>query len=90
MGSWQNNHAGTLGGNEVLIDSRRRPAHNASVGVPDKTRKWSFLSRAALPLSLLLICTVWASLSQVAVVPGLRGPVLLGPDGFLSFLEKPT
>lgn len=55
-----------------------------------KTRKWSFLSRTGLPFTLLLICAAWVFLSQLPVVRGLHGPILLGPDGFLSFLENPT
>lgn len=43
-----------------------------------------------LPSLLCLICAGWALVSQVPVVPGLRGPMLLGPDGMLSFLERPT
>lgn len=53
--------------------------------------RWpKFLRRAWLPAVLLGICAGWSLLSQVPVVPGLRGPLLLGPDGFLSFLERPT
>lgn len=73
-----------------MIDRRRRPAHNAPVGPPPKKRKGKILSRAALPVALLAVCAVWSILSQVPVAPGLRGPVLLGPDGFVSFLERPT
>ena len=51
---------------------------------------WKALGRAFLPVVLLGVCGGWSVLSQLPVVPGLRGPVLLGPDGFLSFLEKPT
>ncbi|MFM8789719.1 MAG: CHASE2 domain-containing protein [Chthoniobacterales bacterium] len=53
-------------------------------------RTWRALGRAFLPVVLLGVCAGWSVLSQIPVVPGLRGPVLLGPDGFLSFLEKPT
>jgi len=49
-----------------------------------------FLHRIWLPVALLCICAAWSLLSQVSVVPGLRGPLLLGSDGFLSFLERPT
>lgn len=73
-----------------MIDRWTRRAHNASVGAGDKKRKWSFLGRTGLPLTLLLICAGWAVLSQLPVVRGLHGPILLGPDGFLSFLENPT
>jgi len=55
------------------------------------TKQWRKLSRGLqLSLVLLGICTAWSLLSQVPVIPGLRGPVLLGRDGFLSFAERPT
>jgi len=55
------------------------------------TKQWRRLSRGIqLSLVLLGICTAWSLLSQIPVIPGLRGPVLLGRDGFLSFAEQPT
>lgn len=39
---------------------------------------------------LLVICSLWIVLSQVSVWPGRRGPVFLGPDGLLAFLEDRT
>ena len=83
-------HALTLASNQVVIDRRWRPAHNATVGPQADKRAWKAVSCAALPVVLLGVCAGWSVLSQLPVVPGLRGPVLLGPDGFLSFLEKPT
>ena len=55
------------------------------------TKQWRRLSRGLqLSVVLLGICTAWSLLSQIPVIPGLRGPVLLGRDGFLSFAERPT
>jgi len=83
-------HALMLAANQVVIDRRWRPDHNATVGPQADKRTWKALGRAFLPVVLLGVCAGWSVFSQLPVVPGLRGPVLLGPDGFLSFLEKPT
>jgi len=49
------------------------------------------LRRSAAPaLIIAAICVVWCLASQVPVMPNLKGPVLLGPDGLLSFVENPT
>ncbi|MBE2179258.1 MAG: adenylate/guanylate cyclase domain-containing protein [Chthoniobacterales bacterium] len=49
------------------------------------------LRRGAVPaLVLAAVCGVWVVLSQVPVWPGPRGPVFLGPDGLLAFLEDRT
>ena len=75
---------------EVVIDTRRRPAHNASMAAQPRAGIKRFIRRFWLPSLLLSICAAWSLLSQIPVVPGLRGPVLLGHDGFLGFLERPT
>lgn len=49
------------------------------------------LRRSVVPsLIIAAICAVWSLASQVPVMPTLKGPVLLGPDGLLSFVENPT
>ena len=75
---------------KVVIDRQHRCAHNARM--PQRPRSpWRKALRGIwLPVVLAAICAVWSLLSQVPVVPGLRGPKLLGPDGFLSFFERPT
>lgn len=50
--------------------------------------KWR---RAVVPSVVLVsICSLWVALSQVSVWHGPRGPVFLGPDGLLAFLEDRT
>lgn len=75
---------------KVMIDSREASAHN-----PDMSRRLGFdprkiVRRVWLPVVLIAVCSGWCLLSQVPVVPGFRSPRLLGPDGFLSFIERPT
>jgi len=49
------------------------------------------LRRSAAPsLIIAAICVVWCLASQVPVLPTLDGPVLLGRDGLLSFVENRT
>lgn len=73
-----------------MIDSTCRPEHNAVMPARVSPGLRSILRRGWLPAVLVGLCVLWSLLSQVAVVPGLRDPVLLGPDGLLSFLERPT
>jgi adenylate cyclase len=75
---------------KVVMDRKWVCAHNAVMPVPASSLWPKFLRRAWLPVVLLGICAGWSLLSQVPVFPGLRGPVLLGPDGFLSFVERAT
>ncbi|MGA1123237.1 MAG: CHASE2 domain-containing protein [Chthoniobacterales bacterium] len=75
---------------KLVIDSRERRAHNARMPLSPRLH-WRKLVRTVwLPAVLLGLCTGWSLLSQVPVVPGLHGARLLGADGFLSFLERPT
>jgi len=75
---------------QVLVDRRRGPAHNARMAVSTRSKRPRFFRRVWLPTAMFGVCALWVLLSQVPVVPGLHNPVLLGQDGFVSFLERST
>lgn len=73
-----------------MIDTGDRAAHNADMAGRMAT-KLGKMSRRFWLMSLLIgICGLWSLLSQTPVISGLRGQILLGRDGLLSFAEGPT
>lgn len=75
---------------KVVMDTTESSAHNDRMAADTPTSRVRWSRNFWLVVAVLAICAGWCLLSQVPLIPGMRGPVFLGPDGFLSFLERPT